>query len=283
MRSLYRSTDVIYGGNRHFRIPATFTGSAAYAGNMVASMPLLLGALSAEWRAGWWRNILIGGVAASAIGVFLAASRSAAVVLIAMAALVTLSGRLKRIPWAAWVALILGIGWLVAATPRMQGFLSLEDTQYIKARVHGSVNEGFFEVMAQYPMGNGLGGGGTSVPYFLQDLVKDSVGVENEYARIMLEEGIPGLMLWVAFIAWLLTRSALEPSDPWYTGRWLARLYCLIMFSGALIGTGTLTSIPATAMLMVCGGWVAAPVLVRKRTARDHGARRIPLEALRQA
>ena len=45
---IYKSTDVYFGGMGHFRIPGTFTNSAAYASNMVASMPLLLGALSFE-------------------------------------------------------------------------------------------------------------------------------------------------------------------------------------------------------------------------------------------
>jgi len=51
-----------------------------------------------------------------------------------------------------------------------------------------------------------LGGGGTSIPYFLQDRVKDPVAIENEYGRILLEAGIPGLLIWLIFIFWTVAR-----------------------------------------------------------------------------
>ena len=55
-------------------------------------------------------------------------------------------------------------------------------------------------------MGNGLGGGGTSMPYFLESQVRHPVQIENEYGRIMLEEGLPGLALWLGLILWTVTR-----------------------------------------------------------------------------
>ena len=61
--------------------------------------------------------------------------------------------------------------------------------------------------MRTYPLGNGLGGGGTSVPYFLQDRIRNVVVMENEYARILLELGIPGLCMWGVFIGWIFTRA----------------------------------------------------------------------------
>ncbi len=61
------------------RIPATFTSSAAYGGNMIASLPFLLGALTQERRGPWQRNLLLAGTGVSAVGVFLAASRTEAV------------------------------------------------------------------------------------------------------------------------------------------------------------------------------------------------------------
>jgi hypothetical protein len=50
--------------------------------------------------------------------------------------------------------------------------------------------------------------------------LRNPVAVENEYARIMLEQGLPGLALWLAFIFWTLTRPL--TTDPWYLGKWLA-------------------------------------------------------------
>ena len=77
----------------------------------------------------------------------------------------------------------------------------------VAARVGGSVNEGFFDAVSQYPLGNGLAGGGTSVPYFLQDRMEALPhGPENEYARIASEQGVIGLLLWLGFVGWFLTR-----------------------------------------------------------------------------
>jgi hypothetical protein len=52
--------------------------------------------------------------------------------------------------------------------------------------------------------------------------LRNPVAVENEYARIMLEQGLPGLALWLAFIFWTLTRQRPLTTDPWYLGEWLA-------------------------------------------------------------
>jgi hypothetical protein len=161
----------------------------------------------------------------------------------------------------------------------MQRFFTLGDTTYVKQRVEGSVNTSFLELLVEYPMGNGLGGGGTSVPYFLQSRIAESVGIENEYSRIMLEQGVPGLALWVGFILWILTRPVPHPSERWYLGQWLARIAITFDFMDGLMGLGLLTSIPATATLMLFAGWTAVPALVpgsrfdvRKRVRQQHRA-----------
>jgi hypothetical protein len=128
----------------------------------------------------------------------------------------------------------------------------------------------------KYPMGNGLGGGGTSIPYFLRDRLRDPVSMENEYARIMLEQGIPGLLAWLAFIGWVLLSPLEKRSDPWRLGLRLARIYLLIVFATGVTGTGMLNSTPGTAAMMMLVGWVStarfAPVpqktAVRSRVAR---------------
>jgi hypothetical protein len=256
---IYRSNDILVNGALDYRIPATFEHSASYATNMVASMPLLLGALSIERRGGWKRSLLVVAVACSALGVFLAASRSEAAVLILMVLLVTVSGKTGNLPWYGWVAIIVAVGWTVASTPRMQRFLELKDTQYVKSRVGTSVNGGFFDMMMNYPLGNGLGGGGTSIPYFLKSELKDQVELENEYARIMLEEGIPGLVMWLGFFLWVFLQPAPRGSDEWYIGRWLALLYVFISIATAPLGTGLLNAIPSTPSLLMYCGWIAAP------------------------
>lgn len=265
---IYKSTDVYFGGVGHFRIPGSFTHAAAYASNMVGSMPLLLGALSFEPRRGWARYLMYGAIAVSALAVFLTASRSGAVILIVMVLAVTFSGRIRNVSRLGWIVVVLGIAGVVAVTPRLQRFFTLSQTDVITERVHISVNDSFLKLAVEYPLGNGLGGGGTSIPYFLQPLLKDPVLIENEYARILAEQGIPGLLLWFGFIAWVFTRPAPRRHDPWYVGRWLARLFCAISFAAAPLGTGLLNAIPQTATLLMLTGWIAAPqVRVVRRPA----------------
>ena len=178
--------------------------------------------------------------------------------------------RLRNMPWGGWLALLLGLAWLVYSVPRLQRFAELEDTSYVASRIGYSVNGTFLQLMKDYPLGNGLGGGGTSMPSFLQSKLKNPVGMENEYARIMLEEGVPGLALWLAFIVWALTRPVPRRSEPLYVGRWLARVLCTISFATAPMGLGMLTAIPQTASLLVLCGWFASPQVVSvRRRARQ--------------
>jgi len=128
----------------------------------------------------------------------------------------------------------------------------------VAERISYSVNMGFFEIAAKYPFGNGLGGGGTSIPYFLQSRISSPVGIENEYGRIMLEQGIMGLMIWIAFVVWVISRRDSDPGDSWYLGRRLAKVACAVFFVAALGGTGLLTSIPQTSLFLLLVGWVGA-------------------------
>ncbi len=157
-----------------------------------------------------------------------------------------------------WVLILSGIGWLAFGEERLQRFTELQNTQMVSERIAGSVNMGFFEAAATYPFGNGLGGGGTSIPYFLQNRIEKPVIIENEYARILLEQGLVGLALWVAFIVWVLIRPQPSKSDSWFVGRRLAWVTCAVYFATGLIGTGLLTSIPHTCLLLLSVGWVGA-------------------------
>jgi len=59
--------------------------------------------------------------------------------------------------------------------------------------------------------------------------------MENEYARIMLEEGILGLLLWIAFLIWALTRYSANRSDKWYLGQRLAWVACAAVFGASVL------------------------------------------------
>jgi hypothetical protein len=256
---IYNSMDVAVGATTVFRIPGTFVQAASYGGVMAITLPLLLGAMVQERRGGWWRWFMLSAAGVSALGVFLSASRSHATLLFVLGIAATFSGRVKNFPWFGWVALLAVVGTLVAVSPRMQRFVTLENTTYVKNRVSGSMNSNFFTLALEYPLGNGLGGGGTSVPYFLLPELRNPVAIENEYGRIMLEEGLPGLALWLAFIFWVLTRPLPQATDPWYLGKWLARVALGFSFMTAPTGMGLLTSIPFTAIILLFAGWIAMP------------------------
>lgn len=261
---IYVSKDVVTsGGETAYRIPATFVNPAGYGGVMVLSLPILIGAWARVEEYTWNRVLFAVSIGVAVLGVFMCASRSQAVILIMLAIVVSLSFRVRLTAYLAWGAIAATVGWLVIATPRLQRFTTLQDTSYVQVRIQGSVNEGFLELAENYPLGNGLGGGGTNIPYFLQDRLVNSVIIENEYARILAELGIPGLAIWIAFIFWVFTRAAPRRSDPWFIGRRLAYVATLMFLAMAVIGLGLLTWVPGTAMLMFLIGWIAVPNKLR--------------------
>ena len=77
-------------------------------------------------------------------------------------------------------------------------------------------------------------------------------------ARIMLEQGIFGLLLWAAFLIWLFMQPASDAHDSWREGRRLARWACMLVFGTGLIGVGTFVTVPQTCLLLICAGWLAA-------------------------
>jgi hypothetical protein len=251
--TIFRSNDVIYGGTTHYRIPATFVSSAAYATTMVASLPLLIGGLAEESRQTGWRYLIAVAIGIAALGVFLSGSRSAVAPLFILGLIGALPRGTRAVRRSVWLAVIVVVSAIVIEVPRMQRFTTLEDTDYVVRRIQGSINENFVTLALDYPLGNGLGGGGTSLPYFLQDRVKDPVVIENEYARLAAELGIPGLALWLMFILWLATRPS--SFGPWRRGKSLARLFCLLSFATAPLGLGMLDAIPSTEMLLLLAGW----------------------------
>jgi hypothetical protein len=280
---IYRSQDV--AGNTAFRIPAVFGNAHSYAGTMVMTVPWLVGAWAVPGKKLWQRLLMLAGLGAAVGGVFLAAARLPVVHLAVLMLVVTLSGQLRFGYWLTWVLLLAGVGYLVSGEERMQRFLSLQKTEEVIGRIEGSVNMGFWELATLYPLGNGLGGGGTSVPFFLQHLIRNPVTMENEYCRILLEQGLVGLVLWSAFITWALMRPAPRPGDPWHLGCRLLWYGCLGSFAASLLGTGLMTAIPQTSLLFLSIGFLCvrgsrAPI--RRRRGKPKRAKRVvePRQAL---
>jgi hypothetical protein len=256
---IYHSTDVYFANQGHFRIPGTFTQSATYATTMVASLPLLLGALDIEPKGSLSRLLLFIGSATSGLAVFLAASRSEAVILLGMISVTVFRRYRGNFPRMGWLGVILGSALLVVSTPRMQRFFTLGDTSLVAERLHGSINDSFGALVWNYPFGNGLGSGGTSVPYFLQGRITEEIGIENEFGRIVAELGVPGLLLWSTFMLLVVLQRQPPRSHAWHFGKSLARLFCVTSFIGAPIGTGMLNAIPQTALLLTFCGWLLTP------------------------
>ncbi|MET0626548.1 MAG: hypothetical protein ABW250_26675, partial [Pyrinomonadaceae bacterium] len=260
------------------RIPSTFTSAHAYAGMMVMSLAFLIGAWALPRERGRReRRLLYAAMAVSLVGVFAAAARSPVVILAAMLVTVFLSVRLRAHGWVFLLVMLAGVGWIVSSEARLQRFMTLQDVEFVGERVSWSVNDNFTQLLAEYPLGNGLGGGGTSMPYFLASEVSPpSTYMENEYARIVLEQGVLGLCLWVAFIGWLFTRRNIRRSDPWHVGRRLVWVACAAFFATGMIGKGLFTSIPGTALILLGAGWIAVR---RSRWQGETAAGREPVEA----
>ena len=253
---LYRSNDI--ADYTAFRIPSSFTNAHVYAGTMVISLPLLAGAWVQTHRARWQSLLLLAAITMSMVAVFMAATRSHALVLFAVTLATLFSGGLRTRRFG-WIVAVAAVAWVVSGDERLQRFTTLQDTQLVTQRIAGSVNMGLFELAREYPLGNGLGGGGSSIPYFLEGRLRRPVLMENEYARIVLELGLPGLALWIGFIIWVFTRRPVPRSDPWFLGRRLARVATGAYFCSALIGIGLLTAIPHTGLFLLLTGWIAVP------------------------
>jgi hypothetical protein len=269
---MYRSRLMLendVGSRVLYRIPATFSSAHAYGGTMVMTLPLLLGAWVGARRSVvigpmWHRYLILGALPLTVLGVFMSAARQHAVMLFLLLAVTLISGKMRMANRAAWIIGLIAVGALVARDARLQRFTTLEDDEMVLQRVQTSVNASFLGLASQYPMGNGIGGGGTSMPYFLTQRVRLVGVLENEYGRILLEQGIPGVLLWVGFVAWLIQRGTSLGHGTWAFGRRLAWFLSVSYFLTAVIGMGLLASIPQSYIFFLLTGWVG----VRERGTR---------------
>ncbi len=249
------------------RIPSIFSGAHAYASTMVMSLPWLVDVWSRATLKRWQTYLLPLAIGAAFLGVFLSATRThLAIALVVLLAMV-LSLKLRTSIKAAIIGIFVLVAYLGLQGGRVERFNTLQDADTVTQRFRGSVNVTFLDALAAYPMGNGLGGGGTSLPYFLQGQLVNPVMIENEYARISLEQGIPGLLLWLAFLVWLFGSSGIRLRRNTRVGPRLAWIGCAAYFALSLLGTGLLTSIPHTIFLLLSMGWLSAV----SRDARPEG------------
>jgi hypothetical protein len=253
---IYMSNDV--AGYQYLRIPGTFGTAHVFGGTMVTSLPFLYGAWSHPETGGWKRILLLAGMIAALMGVMMSSTRLHFVIAAALVLCMVVSGKFSFSSRAVILGVMLILGIVASTNERFGRFKSLGDSEGVNNRIHGSVNRGFWEILNEYPMGNGLGGGGTSIPFFLQDLVRQPVAMENEYARILLETGIVGLALWAGFIIWFVLGSAAFVRDLWRPSRRIGWVCCIGYFGVGMIGIGMLTAVPQTALMLLLLGWVGA-------------------------
>jgi hypothetical protein len=270
---IYRSHDLL---GQAFRIPSFFANAHAFAGTMAVTLPLLIGAWAQERESprSWRQIMLVVAIIGSFLGIFMAAARIHTITAGLIALMVTFSGRLSRKQWVRWAAAIAIIAYVVAGNVRLQRFTTLSDRAAVNERIGGSVNEDFVTVISAHPFGRGLAGGGTSIPYFLQVPRNYGAILENEYARIALEEGLPGLVLWLGFMTWVLLKGFGPPRDEWALTRRLVWLVAGANFVAGMLGMGMLVAVPQTALMLLSIGWMTTTRGLASAAARRPAALR---------
>lgn len=250
---MYRSVD----GAGRYRIPAIFTSAHAFGGMMVDSLPLLLNGWT-NGRSKKARVLMLIGIAAAMAGILLSSTRLNFVLGGTILVVTLLTSRMGAGTRFVWVSLLLIAAAVALNNDRFSRFKQL-DSSTVSERVAGSVNASFFDILYEYPLGNGLGGGGTSMPYFLQGMISHPMQIENEYGRILLEQGLAGLLLWLAFIVWYLLRRTPFAASEWKVARRSYWVLYLVGFGSASIGVGLLTNIPGSYMMLLMMGWYLTP------------------------
>ncbi len=252
---IYRSNDV--GSMDAYRIPSLFSQAHSYAAMMVISLPLIVGAWAQPHGRTRDRNLLMAGIVSAMMGVFMSAVRTHFIILLVLITVFTFSARLRPVYRVGWLLVLLIVGYVVTTHERMQRFTTLTDSQTLITRFSSSINADVMELMMKYPFGNGLGGGGTSIPYFLKDRVETPLAVESEIGRIHLETGFIGMSAWSLFVLWIFLRPRAHRRDRWVLGLRLAWFTCLTFFALSMIGNGLFTAIPSTVIFLMLLGWIS--------------------------
>ena len=177
----------------------------------------------------------------------------------------SVSGKLGPLKRVVWALAIVAVVWSAMHNERWQRYKEL-DTDSVEDRIAGSVNRTFWEVLVEYPMGNGLGGGGTSIPYFLASQVNRPVEVENDYCRILLEQGVVGLLLWIGFVVWFCHQSSHVRQRRMAERTPHGLVFVRPVLVDRHVGNGMLNSIPNSFLFLLCVGWTSvSPVRLPMR------------------
>jgi hypothetical protein len=255
---IYMSGDV--AGSKYFRVPSTFLSAHGYGGTMLLTLPFLLDRLAGIGVRPVDRGLAAAGVVAAAGGLLMCAARLP-LVLLAMSFAVTWVLTRFSLTLGLVAAVLVGGGLKVASTnERFQRAATLADTESVSSRLAGSASASFLDLLMDYPGGAGMGSSvGTSIPYFLADVAPQQIGLENEYCRILVDQGWIGLGAWLAFVGWLCARPPqARPPAPWRLGVVFMYSLTLVTWMTAFVGTGTLSAVPGSVLLLTQMGVLVA-------------------------
>jgi hypothetical protein len=271
---IYASNDIV-GGTSSLRIPSSFSSSHGYSGTMVALLPVIFRAYKRRDSSRLLSNC---GTIAASFGALISGARTPMILLLALLVAAALSSLRKPAALAGLGALVLALGMVVPSIAQFRRIETLQDPEVLTVRVESSVNESFFDIATKAPLGYGLAMAfGTSVPSFLARDAKPQIGLENEYARLAIELGLPGLVLWLAFVLWCLRGPPLKQGTGEFTG-WV---FCVAAWANGLIGAGILAAIPGTLLLLLqMGRLVRLKAEARSTMGTGSSAAMIPNLAL---
>jgi hypothetical protein len=265
---IYMSRDI--GSEGYHRVPSFFLSAHAYGGTMLWTLPLMVERLFGVGVRWGERCLMAGGLLAAVVGILMCGARlPAALAVLALG--VTWCIARFHIGVGLVVVVLAGVGGiLLQQNERFQRVLELTDTERVSERVRASANQSFWELFWRYPAGAGLGSAyGTSIPYFLADRAPVAIGMENEFSRLLVDQGWMGLGLWLAFILWLLLPPPpLRLRVSFGLAVLLSYSLVLVSWATAFIGTGMLSSIPGSVLMLSQMG-----VLARIREVNGQWAR----------
>jgi hypothetical protein len=285
------TTELLYRsgvGGGLFRIPSTFPNAHCYGGMMVCTLPVLVGCYLTYPAGPLVRVLLVGGVSAAVAGGIISATRSNVVIAAAGFGVAWLVGGRHLIRGRMAVLVLIAVGVALYTTAgvdvRLQRFRDLEDTEALQERIGNPVTilGRTGEIVAAAPLGNGLARGfGISIPYFLVSKGLPGrrmiLGGESELHRLAATQGLPGVLLWLAFFGWVFFRQ--PPRDP------LSVLGYGISLASVLSGmssAGVLSAVPMAPAFFLMMGWFCrrpahGPILGLQVTVPTPFARAAPV------
>jgi hypothetical protein len=255
---IYMSRDV--AGAEFHRVPSTFLNAHAYGGTMLFSLPFILDRAFGRRVQPMDRMLAVAGLLAAVAGILLCAARQPLAIFALAAVLAWVVSRFSLVFGLVAVGIVVTGVALALTSERLQRAATLEDTEFVTERLQNSANETFLELLRDYPGGAGMGSAfGTSIPFFLADQAPTPIGLENEYSRILVDQGWVGLLAWLAFLVWLLRRPP-NPrlAIPWQLGAVIMYSLVLTNWATAFLGAGMLAAVPAASLLLTQMGVVSA-------------------------